>query len=164
MRHLLSALERRTTSLALWCACFMLVVASLAALYQIVSRFIIEQPAEWTEVVVRFGLIWMVFLAVPTAFRRGAMVSVDLMYRMAGRRLRRVLDALILLTSLFLMAVFLWYGWDYTYRTRFQTIPGVESLTMVWAYSAVPVGAAFSLIAILGQWFDPRRSELETQQ
>lgn len=164
MGNLLSAIERRTTAFALWCACLMLAAAAGAGLWQIISRFVIAEPAEWTEVMVRFGLIWMVFLAVPTAFRQGAMVSVDMMYQMAGPRLRRALDGLILATSLFLMAMIFWYGWDYTYRTRFQTIPGVESLTMAWAYSAMPVGAIFSLIAILGQWFDPRRNELETQQ
>jgi hypothetical protein len=26
------------------------------------------------------------------------------------------------------------------------------------------VGAAFSILAILGKWFDPRRNELETAQ
>lgn len=164
MANLLSAIERRTTALALWCACLMLLAAAGAGLWQIITRFVIEEPAEWTEVVIRFGLIWMVFLAVPTAFRQGAMVSVDLMYQMSGPRLRRALDCLILATSLLLMTIIFWYGWDYTYRTRFQTIPGVESLTMVWAYGAMPVGAVFSLIAILGQWFDPRRNELETQQ
>lgn len=162
--NLLAAVEKRTTALALWCACLMLVAASGAGLWQIISRFVIEEPAEWTEVVVRFGLIWMVFLAVPTAFRQGAMVSVDLLYQRSGPRIRRVLDALILATSLLLMSTILWYGWEYTYRTRFQTIPGVESMTMLWAYGAMPVGAAFSLIAILGQWFDPRRNELDTQQ
>jgi TRAP-type C4-dicarboxylate transport system permease small subunit len=164
MGALLTAIERRTTAFALWCACLMLAAAAGAGLYQIFSRFVIEQPSEWTEVVVRFGLIWMVFLAVPTAFRQGAMVSVDLLYRLSGPTLRRALDALILATSLLLMGIIFWYGWDYTYRTRFQTIPGVESLTMVWAYGAMPVGAVFSIIAILGQWFDPRRNELETTQ
>jgi TRAP-type C4-dicarboxylate transport system permease small subunit len=164
MRTALLAIERRTTSFALWCACAMLVIAALSGLYQIISRFILAEPAEWTEVVVRFALIWMVFLGVPTAFRQGAMVSVDLLYRKSGPRLRRLLDALILVTSLALMLAILWWGQDYVWRTRFQTIPGIESLTMVWAYSAMPVGAAFSLIAILGQWFDPRHRELETAQ
>ncbi len=53
-------------------------------MWQIVTRFIIERPAEWTEVLIRFTLIWMVFLGIPTAFRAGAMVSVDVLYRWSG--------------------------------------------------------------------------------
>jgi len=164
VRSLFLAIERRTTAFALWCAGAMLVVAVASGFYQIISRFIIEQPAEWSEVLVRISLIWMVFLGVPAAFRRGAMVSVDLLYRLSNPMLRRLLDALILITSLILMLVILWWGYDYAWRTRFQTIPGIESFTVIWAYIAMPVGAAFSLLAIIGQWIDPVHNELETAQ
>ncbi len=164
MKDIFLAIERRTTAFALWCAGAMLVIAVGSGFYQIISRFVIEQPAEWTEVVVRFALIWMVFLGIPTAFRQGAMISVDLMYRKSGPGMRRFLDILTLLTSLCLMGVILFWGYDYAWRTRFQTIPGIESLTMLWAYIAMPVGACFSVIAILGQWLDPRHYELDTAQ
>jgi len=164
MRDLILAIEKRTTALAMFGAGLMLVIAAFSGLWQIVSRFILEQPAEWTEVTIRLSLIWMVFLGIPTAFRQGAMISVDLLYRKSGPRLRRVLEWLIFLASLVLMLAILWWGYDYTYRTRFQTIPGIESLTMVWAYSAMPIGALFSLLAIVGQLLDPRRQELDVAQ
>lgn len=164
IRSTILAVEQRTTTFAMWCACAMLVVAAFAGLYQIISRFILAQPAEWSEVTVRFALIWMVFLGIPMAFRQGAMISVDLLYQKSGPRLRRALDGLILISNTILMAAILWWGYEYTYRTRFQTIPGIEVATMAWAYSAMPVGAAFSLLAILGQWLDPRHRELDTVQ
>lgn len=164
MKSLFFAIERRTTTLAMWGSCAMLAAAAFIALYQVVTRFVFEAPAEWSEVSVRITLIWMVFLAVPMAFRQGAMVCVDLLYRKSGPRFRRVLDFVILISSLVLMAVILWYGADYSWRTRFQTISGLEALTVIWAYAAMPVGAVFSLLAILGQWFDPQRHDLETAQ
>lgn len=164
MRDIILAIEQRTTALAMLGAGIMLVVASGSGLWQIFSRFVIEQPAEWSEVMVRFSLIWMVFLGIPTAFREGAMISVDLLYRKSGPRIQRALDWIIFASSVMLMLAILWWGYDYTYRTRFQTIPGIESLTMVWAYSAMPVGAVFSILAIVGQLLDPRHRELDTAQ
>lgn len=158
------AIERRTTDFALWCAVAMLVVASVVGLYQILARFVLLQPAEWSEVSVRFALIWMVFLGCPVAFRQGAMVCVDLLYRKSGPHLRRALDLLVAASCLLLMGLILWFGLDYTWRGRFQTIAGFESLTMSYAYAALPVGGAFSILAILAQWFDPRRHDLETAQ
>ncbi len=148
----------------MWCAVAMLVIASLSGLYQIISRFILTQPSEWTEVIVRFSLIWMVFLGIPTAFRQGAMVSVDLLYQYTSGWVRRGMETMFMITSLLLMLVITWWGYDYAWRTRFQTIPGLEEFTMFWAYVAMPVGAAFSLLAIVGQWLDPRHRELETAQ
>ncbi len=164
MRDTLLKLERGTTALATGLACAMLVVASALGLWQIVTRFIIERPAEWTEVLIRFSLIWMVFLGIPLAFRIGAMVSVDVLYRVSGRRLRRALDALVALAALALVAVIIVVGWDYSVRGRVQSVIGLEDVSMFWAYVSMPVGGVFSVLAILANWLDPKRLELETAQ
>jgi len=164
MRELFLSFERRMTAFALAFACAMLVAAACLGLYQILSRFVFQQPAEWSEVLVRFTLIWMVFMGAPVAFRQGAMVCVDLAHRMAGPRGKRLLDVLAALCALAILAVMLWFGSDYAYRGRFQTISGLESFSMTWAYLAIPVGAVFSTLAVIGCLLDPRRYDLETQQ
>jgi TRAP-type C4-dicarboxylate transport system permease small subunit len=142
----------------------MLALAASLGLWQIVTRFIIERPAEWTEVLIRFSLIWMVFLGIPTAFRIGAMVSVDVLYRWSGARMRRVLDAFVALAALLLVSIIIVVGWQYAQRGSVQTVIGLEGVSMFWAYLALPVGGVFSAIAIVGHWLDPRRMELETAQ
>ena len=154
--------ERGTTALATTLACAMLAASAGLGMWQIVTRFIIERPAEWTEVLIRFTLIWMVFLGVPAAFRAGAMVSVDVLYRWSGRRLRRVLDAMVAIAALLLIAVIVWVGWDYAQRGQVQTVTGLEDVSMFWAYLALPVGGVFSAVAVIANWIDPRRLELET--
>jgi TRAP-type C4-dicarboxylate transport system permease small subunit len=141
MKHAFLTLERWTTALALFGACAMLALAASLGMFQIIMRFVLEQPAEWTEVLIRFSLIWMVFLAIPCAFRQGAMVSVDVLYRWSPPRMRRVLDWVVALAALTLMAIIIWWGWDYAVRGRVQTMAGLESLSMFWAYVALPVGA-----------------------
>ena len=164
MRDLFLALERRSTALALALACAMLVAAACLGMYQILSRFVFQQPAEWSEVLIRFTLIWMVFLGAPVAFRQGAMVCVDLAHRMAGPTGKRVLDLISAICALVLLAVMIWFGAHYSWLGRFQTISGLESFSMTWAYLAIPVGAVFSVVAVIGCLIDPRRQELETQQ
>jgi TRAP-type C4-dicarboxylate transport system permease small subunit len=164
MRELFLALERRRTALSRWLACAMLVAAACLGMYQILSRFVFQQPAEWSEVLIRFTLIWMVFLGSPVAFRQGAMVCVDLAHRLVGPTGKRVLDTLAALCALVILAVMLWFGSEYAWRGRFQTISGLESFSMTWAYLAMPVGAVFSALAVVGCLLDPRRQELETAQ
>ena len=164
MRNAFLAIERRTTAFSLAFACVMLVAAACLGAYQILARFVFQQPAEWSEVLIRFTLIWMVFMGVPSAFRQGAMVCVDLAYRKSGPVLRRALDWLVAITALILVVVIIRYGFDYAYRARFQTISGLESLSMTWAYLAVPIGGLFCVLGIVGCLVDPRRQELETAQ
>lgn len=155
-------LERGTTALATALACAMLVVASSLGLWQIITRFVLERPAEWTEVLIRFSLIWMVFLGIPQAFRVGAMVSVDVLYRWSGARTRRFLDGMVAVAALVLLAVTIIVGWDYAQRGTVQSVIGLEDVSMFWAYLAMPVGGVFSVIAVIGNFLDPQRMELET--
>ena len=103
----------------------------------------LEEPAGWKEVMIRFSLIWMVFMGIPMAFRQGAMVSVDVLHRWAGPRMKRVLDTVVMIASLTLVAVIIIVGWDYSLRGKVQTIIELEAYSMFWAYIAMPLGGAF---------------------
>ena len=164
MRARFLKFEQLTTAAATAGACAMLALAASLGLWQIVTRFIIERPAEWTEVLIRFSLIWMVFLGIAQAFRVGAMVSVDVLYRWSGRRMRRVLDTLVAVAALALIAVIVFVGWNYAQRGRVQTVIGLEDVSMFWAYLSMPVGGVFAALAVVGNWLDPQRLELETAQ
>ena len=158
MRALFLRIERATTALATALASAMLIAAAALGLWQIVTRFVIQQPAEWTEVLIRFTLIWMVFFGIAAAFRHGAMVAVDALERAVGARGQRVLDALVAAASLLLLAVVVWVGWDYAGRGRVQSVIGLEGVSMFWAYVAMPVGGVFAALAVVAQWLDPRRA------
>lgn len=164
MRQIFLQLEHRTTQFSMWVACAMLVIASCLGMFQIITRFVLEQPAEWTEILIRLSLIWMVFMGIPMAFRQGAMVSVDVLYRWSSPKIKRVLDAVVCLAALALICVIIWWGWDYALRGRVQSMAGLESLSMFWGYVAMPVGAMFSVLGIMANFLDPQRNELETAQ
>jgi TRAP-type C4-dicarboxylate transport system permease small subunit len=164
MKSIILKIEHWTTTFSLAVACAMLAFAACLGLFQIVMRFVIEEPAEWTEVLIRFSLIWMVFLGVPTAFRLGAMVSVDVLYRWSNPVIRRMLDGLVALASLALIVVIIAVGWDYAKRGQVQSVIGLENVTMFWAYLALPAGGCFSVLGIIANFLDPKRLELENQQ
>ncbi|HJV87469.1 MAG TPA: TRAP transporter small permease [Noviherbaspirillum sp.] len=164
MKSAFLAVERRLTALSMGIACLMLILSASLGMFQILTRFVFEQPAEWTEVLIRFFLIWMVFMGLPEAFRLGSMVSIDLMHRLSPPGFRRVLEGVIALLSLALLAVIIWYGWDYAQRGSVQTMAGLESISMFWAYVAMPVGGLCAIFGVVGNFLDPKHEELETAQ
>ncbi len=164
MKNILLAVESVTTRFALFIACLMMAIAATLGMFQVVMRFVLEIPAEWTEVLIRFSLVWMVFMGIPYAFRVGAMVSVDVLYRLVGARGKRIFDFVTSVAALILVAVIIWWGWDYSLRGRVQSVSGLESISMFWAYLALPVGGLFCVPAIIGNYLDPQRNELENAQ
>jgi TRAP-type C4-dicarboxylate transport system permease small subunit len=164
MKQALLTLDRWSSAASMAVACLMLTIASFLGVYQIVTRFVLETPAEWSEILIRISLIWMVFMGIPTAFRQGAMVSVDVLYRWSPPKIRRVLDFVVCAAALFLITVIIWWGWDYAQRGSVQSMAGLESISMFWAYLAMPVGGVFSVVGILANFVDPQRNELDTAQ
>jgi TRAP-type C4-dicarboxylate transport system permease small subunit len=163
MSRWILAIDRLVTN-AIWALAALLlgVVASLG-LYQVLVRFVLNQPSPWTEELIGRLLIWTVMLGVAAAFRQGALVSVDVLLRLARGGLRRVLRLAILAASLFFLGVIAWVGFDLAWRIRFQTFATLP-ISISWAYLALPVGASFSMLAVIAHHLDPIHRELETQQ
>jgi len=163
MKALILAIDRRVTWLALHLACLLLAVICVLGMWQVVSRFILSQPSTFTEEAMRRLLIWAVFLGIVAAFRRGALVSVDLMARVSRGTWRRVVRSLITGVSLAFLAVLVWFGINLLWRVRFQTFASME-LSMAWAYAALPVGAVMAMVAVLANHVDPINEELDNAQ
>lgn len=157
------AVDRIVTA-AVWAlAAALLGVISALGLYQVLIRFVFNQPSSWTEEVIGRLLIWTVALGVAAAFRQGALVSVDVMLRWSRGRWRRAVRLIILVVTALFLGLLAWVGYDLAWRIRFQTFASIP-ISISWAYLALPVGATFSLLAVLAHYFDPINRELEAQQ
>ena len=163
MRNAILSFDRWITGLAWWLACVLLAVISGLGMWQVVARFILSQPSTWTEESMRRLLIWMVMLGTVVAFRRGALVSVDLMLRTARGAWLQVVRWTITLTALAYLSVLVWFGFGLVSRVRFQTFASME-LSMGWAYAALPVGAMLAMLAVIANHLDPLYEELDNAQ
>jgi TRAP-type C4-dicarboxylate transport system permease small subunit len=65
--------------------------------------------------------------------------------------------------TLVFLAALAFYGFDLAWRIRFQTFATLP-LSIAWAYLAVPVGALFSMLAVVANHLEPLDRELELQK
>lgn len=158
---LLLRVEALVTRSSVFAACCLLAAAVAVGFYQVIARFVLSQPATWSETLIRVLLIWMAYLGLSGAIRIGALVSVDALYRACRGRARRLLQALITLATLVLLVLLVWFGVALAYRVRFQVLAGLE-VPVTWGYAAIPAGAAIAILAVVAHYFDPKREELET--
>ena len=107
MRQLILNADRVVGRLIMALACLTLAAAALCGGYQILARFVLEEPSTWTEVLTRTLMIWSVFLGLSASLRGGALLSVDLLYRTVAKTpYLGVLHAMITgCTMLFLLVV-----------------------------------------------------------
>ncbi|MCD0505405.1 TRAP transporter small permease [Bordetella petrii] len=129
----------------------LLVAAAAAGFYQVIARFILQAPSDWSEVLTRALLIWTVLLGISLAFRHGAMISVELLHSLLQGRKRRLLEHLIAVICIGFLGFIAWIGGHMTYRVRFQNVPSLD-ISISWIYLAIPVGATLAAIAVLVRW------------
>lgn len=129
----------------------LLLSAVAAGFYQVIARFILQAPADWSEAWTRSALIWTVMLGIVLAFRHGAMLSVDMLHGFLGVRNKRRLEHLILLICVTFLGFLAWVGGQMTWRVRFQTMPSLD-ISISWVYVAIPIGSALAILAVLAHW------------
>ncbi len=155
------AFERRLTDAVMAAAAACLAVCVLAGFWQVISRFLLSEPATWSEALIRTLLIWMAFLGLGGAFRAGALVAIDLCHRLSTGKLRLAVEVAILAASIFVLTVMLIQGWNMAERVKFQNLAGLE-VSIAWGYAAIPVGAAFAFFGVIAHFLDRRAEDLET--
>lgn len=142
-------IESITTRIALWAAILFLVAAAGLTIWQVTTRFAFGRPSTWSEVIARSALIWSVFMGVPAAFREGTMIALEIIQRNLPRKLGLTLYQFSMVLTLTFFSILFWQGWSMTLRVQRQMLAPLD-FTIAWVYVALPVGAVFIMIAVLG--------------
>lgn len=153
MKALLSVLDKGLFRLVSWVTQLLLLSAVAAAFYQVIARFVLQSPADWSEAWSRAALIWTVMLGLCLALRQGAMLSVDVLRLWGGQRAQHWLDVAVLLACLTFFGLLTWVGIQMTWRVRFQTMPSLE-WSISWVYIAIPIGAVLAILGLLARWLE----------
>lgn len=137
----------------------LLLLSSVAAgFFQVVARFVLQSPADWSEAWTRASLIWTVMLGISLAFRYGAMLSVEMLHSFLRERNKRLLEHAILAITVSFLGFLVWVGAQMTWRVRFQTMPSLE-VSISWVYISIPIGATLAIVGVVAFWAQgPRKA------
>jgi TRAP-type C4-dicarboxylate transport system permease small subunit len=116
--------------------------------WQVFSRFVLNATPSWSEEIQIFGHIWLVFLAIPIAYRRGAHITVEAIRNYLAGWMNKALD---------LINELLWIGFAvatayYSYRVSLVTgnsvSPGLE-IPMSYPYYGMILGSVYLLFVVI---------------
>jgi TRAP-type C4-dicarboxylate transport system permease small subunit len=161
-RHAIIAIERVTTRLALILSIGALALAALASFYQVITRFVFNDPSHFSEVASRSLIIWSVFLGAAHVFRRNEMMRVEIIFAILPRRLHVILEYFVALLCLLFFVLLAYYGYLMGLRVQPQRMAGMD-VSIAWAYSALPVGSVFAVIALIGRLLDSDIRQLRSE-
>ncbi len=144
MRAVLTAVDR-----AMEFALFAIFLAfSLVGGLQIFNRFALGLPLSWSEEFQKFGHVWMVFIAIPVAYRKGAHIGMDAILIRMPHAMQRAIALIVEIMWLVLALAIAVFTLHLMEVAKFQDSPGL-GLRMDWVYAGMVLGAAYlALIAV----------------
>lgn len=129
-----------------------LITITLINLAAVFMRYVMLDSLSWSEEVMRYGSIWLTFLAAAAVSHRSEHLSLDFFRHRGPPVLRRLHQAALHLLASVFAGVVLWQGIQYCIRNGMQTAP-TTGVHMLWVYGAIVVGAGLLLLAeLLRTW------------
>ncbi len=118
------------------------------AFWQVYTRYIVGKPAIYTEELLEFTMVWVVFLGMALAFESGKHLALTLISEKLSKGSRKILYTIVNGVILFfVLYVLLWGGLMVSQTPMFQT-----SLIMDWPmgpiYGILPLSAILSVISL----------------
>jgi len=144
MRRLLDAVDRSAEFLV--AAIFAVIVC--IALLQVFNRFALNASLSWSEEAQIFGHIWIVFLGIPIAYRRGAHLYIETFCDMLPAQPRAAFNLMVELTWAAFAVSLMVLGFMVARIAHLQSSPGLE-VPMSYPYSGMVVGGAYLMLVVL---------------
>jgi TRAP-type C4-dicarboxylate transport system permease small subunit len=144
MKAVFAAVDR---SVELFVAAIFLAMVAVGS-WQVFSRFVLNFTPSWSEEIQIFGHIWLVFLAIPIAYRRGAHITVEAIRRMMSPGLGKAFDLLIELLWIGFAVATAYYSYRVSLVTQNSVSPGLE-IPMSYPYYGMILGSAYLLFVVV---------------
>lgn len=116
-------------------------------LAQVVSRYLINDPLEWSDEVMRYSMAWVMFIGSSAAIFRGEHMAAGILGSVENPLVKTLLHYVILLAMLAFAGILAFFGTRYGLDTG-QVSPA-SAIPMEIPYLSVGVGGILMCIKIL---------------
>ncbi|MFA0080696.1 TRAP transporter small permease [Vibrio breoganii] len=144
---MINKIDKKLHSITLSLTAGLLLFAVFLTFYQVVTRFVFNAPAPWSEILARGVIIWSVFLGLPYVIRHGELISIEFIYKVFPKN-KYAITSVIQFIILIVLAVITYYGIQVSLKVSHQLV-ALLNFSMSWLYISIPIGCGLSIISIL---------------
>jgi TRAP-type C4-dicarboxylate transport system permease small subunit len=129
-------------------AALLLAILLAVMCWQVLTRYVLGMPSEWSEEAARYLYVYVVFLGTSAGISSRSHVSIAFFAERLPPAPRLVLSLVVDVLILAFLAVMVWWGWKATLRN--VDIPlSVTQVSYAWVYIVVPVTSVLMIVRTL---------------
>lgn len=120
----------------------LLITASAILFVNVVGRYVFNYGFVWAEELVRYEIIWLVFVGGSVAARKGIHIGVEALVHTLPSAFQKWVNGAVLVLCIGFCVILAFYGWELIAQTRLfnQRTPAMQ-LPFWLMQAAIPVGA-----------------------
>lgn len=131
-----------------WVSFLLFWVLALIVFYQVFTRYVMNDPAGWTEEIARYFLVAVVFIGASMSVRKNNHIHVDYFYRLMPRAMGRTVSTAVDVARCAFLGYAAWLTWLLIQRIGNQRMAIVD-LPMGWVFGAMMFGFALMFLRSL---------------
>jgi TRAP-type C4-dicarboxylate transport system permease small subunit len=122
-----------------WISLALFVTLAVIVFYQVFTRYVMNDPAGWTEEIARYFLVAIVFIGAAMSVRRNNHIQVDYLYRLIPAGAGRVMSIFVDLFRCAFLGYCSWLCWLLIQRIGSSRMAIID-LPMGWVFGAMLFG------------------------
>ncbi|MFB4165475.1 TRAP transporter small permease [Alteribacillus sp. JSM 102045] len=128
-----------------WVLAIQLIIMTILIFWQVFARFVMGTPLTFSEEIARFLMIWLTLLGAAYAYRKGTLISIDLVNELLKGRVKQVLNTIVFTLGAIFSLILIVYGIEMVGNVAIQRAPST-GVSMQFPNLAIPVGGILIFI------------------
>jgi TRAP-type C4-dicarboxylate transport system permease small subunit len=128
----------------------LLAAMTILVFSQVLFRYLLKVPLDWSEELSTFTFVWMALLGASVGLKRNEHPRLDLFFNLFPERMQKIITVLCNLAILFMLMVLFVYGWKLTVSMKSQLTAALQ-YSVSFVYVVLPISAAIMFIHLAVQ-------------
>ena len=122
-----------------WGSLALFATLAFIVFYQVFTRYVMNDPAGWTEEIARYFLVAIVFIGAAMSVRKNNHIQVDYLYRLIPKKVGRVMSVAVDIFRCVFLGYASWLCWLLIVRIGSSRMAIID-LPMSWVFGAMLFG------------------------
>lgn len=145
---LLDGISRRLNQAMKLLSGFLIAAMTILVFLQVVFRYLLDAPLDWSEEMASFAFVWMALLGASVGLRNDEHPRLDIFYQVFPDWLKKLSGLLINLAILFMLVVLFIFGLKFTIAMQMQRTAAL-GYSVSYVYAVLPISAVIMFIHVL---------------
>lgn len=132
---------------------FLTGVMAILVFLQVLFRYVLDAPLDWSEEMSTFAFAWMCLLGASVGLRYDEHPRLDIFLNRFPQMMQKFTRLLINLSVLFMLVVLLIYGWRLTMVMKMQKTAAL-GYSVSFVYIVLPLSALIMIFHVIAQTFN----------